>query len=376
MTGRKVMMVLMLVAVAACRRETSSNITGSYAGNVLSGTVVLDGIEGSPGGLEVSVRDTGMVTTLGADGHFAFANVPDNAVLDFRRSDGIQASFELTGNGGKGSIIIEVGRSRAGKSTGRGRSTRDKREFEGVIRSASAEGIVVYTSHKEEVSIGLADETVIRRGSEILTAADLVPDMRVHVRARRVDEGYVAQQIVVQGDDDDDDGDDDGDDDERPALRQYEGTIVSASATELVITDSHRNQVTFAITAETIIRKGNTTVAAADLRPGQRVHVKATVADDGASTAVQIVLQNTRTATVTVTGTVVSVTGTDILVTAKKGGNVTVQTDSSTSIRKKGKAIALTDIVAGDSLSATGTSISENTILATEVEIRGKSGQP
>lgn len=374
MTGRKVVMVLMLVAVAACRRETSSNITGSYGGSLLSGTVVLDGIEGSPEGLEVSVRDTGMVTRLAADGHFAFANVPGNAVLDFRRGDGINASLELTGNGSKGSILIDVGRTRAGKSSGRGKSTRDKREFEGVIRSASAESIVVYTSHKEEVSIGLDDETVIRRGNEILTAADLVADMRVHVRARRVDEGYVAQQIVVQGGDEDDDGDDDGDD-ERPPLRQYEGTVVSASATQLVINDSHRNQVTLAITAETIIRKGNTPVAAADLRPGQRVHVKATVASDGAATAVQVVLQNTRVPAVTVSGTVVSVTGADILVSTKTG-TVTVRTDASTSIRKKGKRIALTDIVAGDSLSAKGTSVSENTILATEVEIRGKSGHP
>ncbi len=287
MSGRKVVVVLMLVALAACRRE-SSNITGRYGGSVLSGSVILNGIEGSPEGLEVSVRNTGMVASLGADGHFAFANVPENAILDFRRGDGIQASLELTGNGGKGSVMIEVGRSKAARSSGRGNNTRDKREFEGVIRSVDAESVVVYTSHKEEVSIGLTDDTVIRRGNETLTAADLAPDMRVHVRARKVTEGYVAQQIVVQGESDDGDDDDDA---EGPKLQQYEGTILSASATELVITDSHRNEVTFAITAETVIRKGNATVAAADLKPGQRVHVKATVAGDGNATAVQVILQ-------------------------------------------------------------------------------------
>jgi hypothetical protein len=364
-------MVLMLIAVAACRRE-SSNITGSYEGGVLSGTVVLDAIEGTPEGMEISVRGTGMVTTVGADGHFAFANVPDDAILDFRRSDGIRASLDLASHGGKGSVLIEVGRSRAGKSSGRGNKTKDKREFEGVIRSASAESIVVYTSHNVEVSIGLSDDTVIRKGNELLTTADLVADMRVHVRARKVSEGYVAQQIVVQEGEDDDDGEEE----ERPSLRQYEGTVVSASATELVINDSHRNEVTFAITVETIIRKGNATVAAADLRPGQRVHVKAEVAADGAATAVQVVLQNTRDSqTVSVSGTVVSVSGADILVTTKTGG-VTVQTNATTAIRKKGKAIAVTDVVAGDSLSAKGTRVSENTILASEVEIRGKSGHP
>ncbi len=371
MTGRKFVMVLMLIAAAACRRE-SSNITGSYSGGFLAGAVVLNGIEGSPQGVEVSVRDTGMVTTLAADGRFSFANVPDNAILDFRRADGIQASLAIAPNGGKGSLIVDLGRSRAGASSGRGNNTRDKREFEGVIRTAGADSIVIFTSHQEEVGIGLTDDTVIRKGNEVLTAADLVADMRVHVRARKVIDGYVAQQIVVQEGEDDDDGEDD----ERPSLRQYEGTVVSASATELVINDSHRNEVTFAITAETIIRKGNATVAAADLRPGQRVHVKAEVAADGAATAVQVVLQNTRDSqTVSVSGTVVSVSGADIVVDTKTG-DVTVQTDATTAIRKKGKAIALTDIVAGDSLSAKGTRVSENTILASEVEIRGKSGHP
>lgn len=370
MTGRKFLMVLVLIAVAACRRESSS-ITGSYGGGFLSGAVVLNGIEGSPEGVEVSVRDTGMVMTLAADGRFSFANVPQNAILDFRRADGIQASLAIAPNGSKGSLIVDLARSRAGASSGRGNKTRDKREFEGVIRTASADSIIIFTSHQEEVGIGLTDDTVIRKGNQILTAADLVADMRVHVRARKVVEGYIAQQIIVQEGEDDD-----GEDEEPPSLRQYEGTVVTASATALVINDSHRNEVTFAITPETIIRKGNATVAAADLLPGQRVHVKAEVAADGAATAVQVVLQNTRDSqTVSVSGKVVSVTGADILVDTKTG-EVTVQTDAATSIRKKGKAIALTDIVAGDSLSAKGTRVSENTILASEVEIRGKSGHP
>ena len=108
----------------------------------------------------------GMVT-FGADGHFAFAN----------------------GNGRKGSALVEAGRSKA--------AAPDERELEGVIRSAGEESVVVYTSHKEEVSIGLSGDTVIRRGNEPLSAADLVADMRVQVRARKVTEGYVAQQIVA-----------------------------------------------------------------------------------------------------------------------------------------------------------------------------------
>jgi hypothetical protein len=290
MTVRKVVMVVMLIALGACRRE-SSTITGSYAGGVLSGTVSLQGIEGSTEGVEVSVRGTGMTTTLGADGRFAFASVPEHAILDFRRADGIEAQLQITA--ASSPVLIALGRGGASRVGGAGGNRgRDKREFEGIIRTAGTESIVVYTSHKEEVTIALTEETVIRRGNETLTAADLAVDMRVHVRARRTADGYVAQQIVVQEGEDGDDGEDDDDaEDDRPIVRQYEGTVVTASATEVVVDDSHRVQTAFVVTPETVIRKGNTTVAAADLEEGARVHVKAEVAADGTATAVEIIVQ-------------------------------------------------------------------------------------
>lgn len=367
-----VVVVMVVVGLAGCRGE-SPNVTGSYGGGMLSGSVVLNGIEGSPEGVEVSVRDTGMLQVLGADGRFAFAGVPENAILDFRRGDGLQGSIDV--NGSKGSILVELGRSGASKSADRrkdkGNRGRDKRELEGVIRSASASEIVVFTSHNEEVTVALTAETIIRKGNETLTPADLAVDTRVHVRARKVDDVYTALLVIVQ------EGEDEGDEDEeKPELRQYEGTIVSASATELVVFDSKKTEVTFLLTADTEIRKGNETVAPADLLPGQRVHVKALVAEGGAKTAVQVILQNTRdSAAVSVGGTVVGVAGSNITV-ATKSGEVTVQTDAATRIRKKGKTIGISEIVAGDSVSAKGRRISENTILATEVEVRGKSGHP
>lgn len=368
-----VVIAFLAVALAACRENR--DVTGSYGSGMLAGTVVLSGIDGTPEGVEVSVRDTGMVATLGADGRFAFAGVPEKAVLDFRRADGIQASLTVEGNGG-GSIAVQLGRSEAKKSAaGRGNRGKDKKEFEGLIRTASATEIVVATSRGEDVTIALNADTVIRKGNTILTPADLVADTRVHVRARKGEDGsYTALLVLVQREQGEDDG---GDDDPPAALRQYEGTIVSASATELVIFSSKKSEVTFAITGETVIRKGNTPVAPADLQPGQRVHVKALVAEGGAATAVEITLQNTRTppATVSVSGDVVSVAGANINV-ATRTGQVTVQTDASTRIRKKGKAIAVSEIAAGDSVSAKGSRVSENTILATEVEVRGKSGRP
>lgn len=282
MRARYLMLFAVIVALTACRGENAT-VTGSYGSGMLAGSVVMSEGEGSPEGVELSVRGTGMTTTLGADGRFVFAGVPENAVLDFRRADGIDASLDV--NGGKGSVHVELGRGGARRS-GRGNSRRDKREFEGVIRTASAEEIVVFTSHRQEVTIALTADTVIRKGNQILTAADLEAGLHVHVRARTIDDVLTALLVIVQ---EGDDGEGDP-----PALRQYEGVVSSASASELIIDDSHGNEVTLALTAETVIRKGGTNLTAADLLPGVRVHVKAEVAADGSATAVEVIVQNTK----------------------------------------------------------------------------------
>jgi Domain of unknown function (DUF5666) len=361
-----VLSVVMMVALTACRRDENS-ITGSYGSGILAGQVVLNGIEGSPEGVEVTVRDTGMAATLGADGRFAFSGVPVMSTLDFRRGDGIQATLAVKGN--SPAMIVVLGKSTATRGSRGGNKTKDKREFEGIIQAASATEITLLTSKKEEILIGLSEETVIRKGGTTLEPANLKADMRVHVRARKAGDAYTAQLIIVQeGEDDGGDGED------KPKLRQYEGTIVTASASELVIADSRQGEVKFAINGDTEIRKGNRTVAPADLLPGQRVHVKATVAEDGSATAVLIILQNTND-TVSASGTVLGVSGANITVKTKSA-EVVVQTNATTRIRKKGKTIAVSEIVPGDTVSAKGKQVSPNTILASEVEVRGKSGQP
>ena len=100
------------------------------------------------------------------------------------------------------------------------------------------------------------------------------------------------------------------------------------------------------------------------------------VAADGVATAVQVIVQKAKTSpAVSISGTVVGVAGTGITVKTKSG-DVLVQTDASTRIRKQGKTIAVSAIAAGDSLSAKGKSVAPNTILASEIEVRGKSGHP
>jgi hypothetical protein len=284
-----------VVALTACRGGEKSTITGGYGSAAVSGQVVTTE-SSSPEGVQVSVRGTGQTMTLAADGRFAFGDVAEGAILDFRRaSDGTEASFQLDQTSGP--LLIELGktvaqRSGGGRRRGVGRGSKEVSEIEGVIRSAAADSIVIFSSKKVEVTVGLTPDTVIRKGSTVLTPADLVTGMRVHARVTKTDaSGYTASLIIVQ-DAGDDGGDDGGDDDSHPA-KEYEGIVRSASAGQLVILDSHKHEVTFVLTADTVIRKGNSPIAAADIKPDWRVHVRATTAADGTNTATQVIVQNT-----------------------------------------------------------------------------------
>ena len=365
---KKYLVALMIAGLilASCSRQRES-VTGTYGQGMLSGQVFLtDSPEGSPAGVEVSVRGTGMTLTLAADGKFAFAGVPENADLDFRRAaDGIEASMRLEQI--SGFVIVELAKSsatRSGRRRSAGRSTEKIYEFEGLIRSVAADSIVVFTSKRVEVTIGLTPDTVIRKGRTLLTAADLLVDMRVHVKARKVGDAYNAAQVIVQEpDDDDDDGEDDG-----PAVREYEGIVRSAAADQLVVFTSHKQEVTFILTSETIVRKGNTPVDPATILPGWRVHVKATANADGTNTAVRVTVQNTHVEA-EIEGTVDSVETSSLVVTTATTGDFTVQVSSSTQIRKSGKKIPLSEVEVGATVEVEGTLVDATTIQAKKISV-------
>lgn len=283
-------LVWMLAAVAvfvlgACQGSERATLTGAYGSAVVTGEVVMtEGV--SPAGVEVSVSGTGMTVVLAADGRFSFAGVPEEAELVFQRpSDGINATLRIQS---AGHVIVELAQASAKK--GRRRAAGSKTyEFEGILQSATATEIVVDSSRQPGVVIGLTPTTVIRHGGTVLTAADLVAGMRIHVKALKIGEAFSATLVIVQND-----GQDDDEEDDRPAVREYEGTVVSASATELVIFSSKKVEETFILDAATVIRKGNTPVPATDIQPGWRVHVKASTGTDGAKTAVLVIVQKNK----------------------------------------------------------------------------------
>lgn len=295
---KKVLVLMMLAAVGlvGCSRRGESMVTGSYGSSLISGEVYLAGVaNASPSGVQVSVRGTGMTAVLGADGRFAFANVPEGAVLDFQRpSDAIDASLDLDGTASFVTVELrqtnavattprKSGRRRAGAGGGE-----KLYEFEGVIRSAAPGSIVVSTSHKEEVTIGLAAETLIRKGQTSLAVPDLTVDTRVHVKARAANDAYTAVLVIVQGKG--------GTEDVPPpgAVREYEGRVVTATTNSLTVFTSKKTEVSFLITPGTEIRRSSVGLNLAQVLQGMLVHVKATANADGTHTATLVIVQNTR----------------------------------------------------------------------------------
>ncbi|HEV8658788.1 MAG TPA: DUF5666 domain-containing protein, partial [Thermoanaerobaculia bacterium] len=130
--------------------------------------------------------------------------------------------------------------------------------------------------------------------------------------------------------------------------QQYEGVIREVSSDSLTVFDSHHNEVKIALTSTTLIRDGNKNLTAADLHVDDQVHVKALVIND-VLTATQVIVQqqegddddddNNGGTTMTANGLVTATAGTTLTVLSQPKGEVAVQTDTNTIIRKQGQRI-------------------------------------
>ncbi|HKB79928.1 MAG TPA: DUF5666 domain-containing protein [Thermoanaerobaculia bacterium] len=136
---------------------------------------------------------------------------------------------------------------------------------------------------------------------------------------------------------------------------EVEGLIVSVSDTQIVVHDSHGNDVTMVINGDTVIRKGQTPLQPSDLKAGDRVHVKSMV-DGNAVTALLIVLQNPdgsgddqgQARWVEIEGTITSVSDTQLVVHDSHGNDDTLVVDSNTVIRKGGQVLLASDLQTGE----------------------------
>jgi len=321
----------------------------------------------SPAGVQVTVSGTGMTATLGEDGRFLFANVPEDAQLRFTREDGIDATLRAAGS----ELMIELGATSA--SVGKGAGTSGKLlQLEGVLKSASDTEVVIDAAGRGETTVQVNDRTIIRHGKETFTAADLKAGWQVHIKAADSDGGLSAVQIMVQrmGEDE---GDDDGDGD--PSTATANGYVTSLGADQMVVHRPNGTDVTVKVTSATEIKEHGKPITFADIKVGAHVECRGKRIDDQTIEAVQIEVEENGHnpddgAPVTVNGSVTAVGASQLTV-----GDMVVKTDSSTRIRKQGKTIALSDVKTGDRVTAHGTRVDATTILAQEIEVKGGKGK-
>ncbi len=271
---------LVLVSFASgCKRENS--VTGPSSGSrVLTGEIVPVGdlAGASPAG--ISVTSSGQVAVTDAAGKFAFMSLPDNDVqLTFTRADGINA--RATVSAAASAVVVQLQKTQASVVV----TGQNKRELEGLILAISPTSITVNdASTGGPVTAAIGPSTMIRKGNQTLSAGDLKVGDRVHVKASvNADGSLTAFEIMLQQSDNGDGG---------GQTRELEGPIVSVSQTSITVNNaSTKRAETAAITGATVIRKGNKRLTPADLKVGDRVHVKTTGAN-GSLTATEIIVQN------------------------------------------------------------------------------------
>jgi Domain of unknown function (DUF5666) len=364
----KVGFIVAAVVLAACRghRET---VTGDYGTGVVSGQIVMaSGMSNaSPAGVRVGVGGTGMSVVVGADGRFAFAGVPEGAQLLFeRQSDGVNARLSLASTSAP--VVVELSRNAAAlapSSRRRAAPSVPQQQIEGLITAASATSVTIHDSHNNDVELQITDKTVIRKGDTTLTPADLVVGWRVHATATDANNAKNAILIIVQNENEDDHGGE---------TMTANGVVKSVGTDSLVVATVPKGDVTVNVDANTIIRKQGVILALADLKVGDEVNTMGQRVDDHTLLARQIEVRGVGQngpEEMSADGTVKSVGTDNLVVTTRHNGDVTVKVDASTSIRKEGQTIQLSDVMVGDGVDAEGQKIDEQTLLARSIEVKG-----
>lgn len=162
---------------------------------------------------------------------------------------------------------------------------------------------------------------------------------------------------------------------------EIEGTITEVSATSITVNDARSHaDVTAAINDQTVIRKGNTTVAAADLKKNDRVHVRASIGADNVLTALEIKLQNPSddnpgSATGQLEGIVTEVGDSSITVAdASSHQDVEVEVTDTTIIRHGNETLTLEDIHEGDRVHVKAVADAEGNLTALEIKLQNPGG--
>ena len=273
--------VAAVIVLAACRGHEA--ITGGYGSEGVTGvvTMAVGMSNSSPQGVRVSVSGTGMSAVLGADGHFSFYGVPENAELTFSRDD-LSARLRVQTAGAP--LQIELNSNSAHASRRRASPSQPQQEVEGLITAVSDSEITVHDSHNQDVTAKITDATIIRKGDQILHAADLHPADRVHMKVTTSGDTKTATLVILQN------ADDNGDDNANNGGQTMtaNGTVKEVGSGQLTVSTVPKGDVVVKVDDHTIIKKQGDRIALDAIHTGDQVNSMGTRVDDHTLLAKQI----------------------------------------------------------------------------------------
>jgi len=154
---------------------------------------------------------------------------------------------------------------------------------------------------------------------------------------------------------------------------EIEGLVqaLDSGAGTLTVLDQRLGAVRITTDGDTIVRRGDTTIALSDVAVGMRVHVKALAQDDGTYLATEILLQNENVGGMRqVSGTVSSVDSiAGSFVVDASGTSITVDTNGQTDYKKRGGAASFSDVTVGASVEVKGALQPTGHVLAKQVRL-------
>lgn len=276
------------------------------SGATISGTVVTGARTSAlslPAGLEagsfvslastsrttITVNGTNISVESNDDGSFVLRNVPEGDITLTISGSGFSAQVVVPGVATNAQIRVTI------RVTGSTAELDDeehvsdgKVEVEGRIVSVSGRTLVIGS---RPTSVLVPEGTPIRHGSSTRAFSELVPGVRVHVKASRAGDVLTANEVKLQndnrvGDDDrDDDESDDDEDDEFETSGAISGAISGACPT-----------ISFSVANTVVTTNGSTKfddVTCSTLKSGDTVKVEGTKQANGSVLAKEVEKKST-----------------------------------------------------------------------------------
>lgn len=221
----------------------------------------------------------------------------------------------------------------------------------GAVTAVNATSITVKDPSGTLSTYALTGSTVFRKDGVTATASAITIGENVAVMVAASGSTTATTVVVVPA--------------HGPGGGAPSGVVTAVSATSITLQLPDGTSSTYALEPSTTVSEGMASASAAALAVGERVQVRPSATNAATASAIEIDLAH-------VSGSVVSVSGSTIVVSDAQGFYRTIQVGNSTTYTKPGSSATLSDVTTGTVIEAEGTVGASHTVLdASNVGIGG-----